>query len=502
MVGGGRTRTTLAAVNSLRRLEPLTAGPGMRGLRGALRDPARSLAAGGVAAALLVGVALAADVPTGTVVLIALCYVPLVFVNLQLALALWVPLAFLQGIPALNLGGEAAGLLIAASWFGTLRSRGEVVRAVFGRHRGLLAILCSLLVWLSLSLGWSDDAGLGIEDLWHWYALALLFVVVMTTLTTMNAIRMVLFAFVAGAVLSVASGVADGSLTNQVDGGARLAGGAGDPNFLAASIVAATVLAGGLLAVARSVAVRWLLAAAITVLIAGLVWSASRGGALAAGVTIIAALVVFKRQRIGVAAVTAVALGIAALTFANAPNALERVTTFDEDGGRSDLWTVAWRMGEDYPIIGVGLNNFLEHSGDYIRRPGEIERADQIVDQPHFVHNTYLQLFAENGLVGLALYLALIGACLRATKLAADRFNARGDLSSETLARVILVASISILAAAVFLSAALDQRLWLLLALGPALVAASSSPARQAPQQTSRDRGSGRNIEKTVEGSV
>ncbi len=479
MVGRGAGGTTLLAVNPPRRLEPLTAGPGVQEPR-ARPDLAVVLAAGGVSSALLVGVALAADVPVGTTVLIALCYVPLVFINLPLALAMWVPLTFLQGIPALNLGGEVAGILIAASWFGTLRSRGEIIKEILSRHRRLLAVLTGLLVWLSLSVGWADDAGLAIDDLWHWYALGLLLLIVMTTLTTTRAIRTVLFAFVGGAVLSVAIGAFDGSLTGPVDGGARLAGGAGDPNFLAASVVAATVIAGGLLTVSRSALVRALLVAAIVVLITGLVGSASRGGALAAGVTILAALVVFRRQRINVAAVTAVALGVAALTFANAPGLWERVTTFNEDGGRSDLWTVAWRMGEDSPILGVGLNNFLVHSADYLQQPGQIERADQIVDQPHFVHNTYLQLYAENGVIGLALYLALIVGCLRATKLAANRFNARGELAFETLALAVLVATISILAAGMFLSAALDQRLWLLLALGPALLAAASRRAQPA----------------------
>ena len=51
---------------------------------------------------------------------------PLVLVNLRLGLALWVPLIFLQGVPALNLGSKAAGLLIVVAWIGNLRSmRGD-----------------------------------------------------------------------------------------------------------------------------------------------------------------------------------------------------------------------------------------------------------------------------------------------------------------------------------------------------------------------------------------
>ncbi len=481
-------RTRLAKVDPLTRLEPLPAG--LAGRRpGPYGGPALALTIGGIGAAVMVGFTIAADVPIGIGVLIALCYLPLVFVNLPMALALWVPLAFLHGIPAFNLGGEAAGLLIAASWFGSLRSRADAVRAIISRHRTLLAALAGLVIWLTLSLGWAEDGGLALADVWHWYAVAVLFLVAATTLPTMETIRLVLLAFVGGAVVAVISGILDGSLTSEVAGGARESGNAGDPNFLAASLVAATVLAGCLFAVGRSLRLRVPLLVAIAVLITGLVWSASRGGALAAGATIIAAFFIFKRQRLAVGAATAVTVGIAALTFANAPTALERVTAFDDDGGRSDLWTVAWRMGADHPIVGVGLNNFVVNSPDYVRRPGEILRADQIVDQTTFVHNTYLQLYAENGLIALALYLLLVGACLAATKRAAERFKARGETASETLARGVLLATISILAAAFFLSAALDQRLWLLLALGPALLAIASRERGSAPTSPGAARG-------------
>jgi O-antigen ligase len=101
-----------------------------------------------------------------------------------------------------------------------------------------------------------------------------------------------------------------------------------------------------------------------------------------------------------------------------------------------------------------------------------------IVDRPSFAHNTYLQLFAEEGIVGLALFLALVGASLRSAYSAANRFERRGQRDLSTLARAVLVATISMLAAGMFLSAALDQRLWLLLALGPALLTLAEGGAR------------------------
>lgn len=438
-----------------------------------LRDPAPWIAVAGLIWALLVGTALAADIRVGVALLLAPCFAVAVLIDLSLGLALWVPLAFLEGVPALNAAGKAAGLVVAVAWLGTLQSRREPAIAPLRSHRVAFGFLAGILAWLSFSLAWSDDPALGFDDLWRWYALALLFAVVVTTVTTARALRLIFAAFVAGAVISVVIGVLDGSLTTAVEGGARFQGSAGDPNILAASIIPATVLAAALLSEARSPLVRGLLFAAIALLTAGIVASGSRGGALAAGATIVAAFVLFKRRRAEVVAVATVALGIAALTFVNSPGTWERVTDFDEDNGRSDLWTVAWRMGQDEPVTGVGLNNFTVHSPDYVREPGELEAVGLIVDRPHIVHNVYLQLFAEGGIVGLALFLGLVGTCLAAAKLAADRFEAQGQRSLSTLARALIVATLGMLAAAVFLSTATDKRLWLLLALGPALLASA-----------------------------
>ena len=424
----------------------------------------------GLAAGALVGVVLAVELKYGVALLLVLVYAVIALVNLPLGVALWVPLIFLEGIGAFNLAGKAAGLMIVVAWVGSLDERRDVVRAALQAHRRLLTVLVGMLVWLSLSLVWADDLALAAKDLWRWYALLAMFVVVITTVTSERALRWVLFAFVGGAVMSIAIGVADGSFTGAADGGARLEGGAGDPNYLAASIVACGVIAASLLALRIRLAGRWLLAAGLLALIAGLVASGSRGGFLAAGGAVVLAFLVFKYRRAHVLAATAVLLGIGALAFLNVPDAWDRVTDFDDDNGRSSLWTVGARMWEDSPVGGVGLNNFVVHSADYVREPGTLENTELVVERPHVPHNTYLQVLAEAGLVGLMFFLLFCGACVRAALLAARGFEARGDWGLGTVARGVVVATGSILAASMFLSAATDKRLWLLLALGPALL--------------------------------
>ena len=440
-----------------------------------LLEPGPAIAAAGLLAAVAVGTVLAADARIGFALLLALCFAVVAVIDLPLGLALWVPFIFLEGIPAFNLAGKAAGVLLVVAWVGNLGERRAAVRAAIATNRGSLVALVALVVWLTLSLAWADDVGLAAAELWQWGALLVMFLLVMTTVTTERTLRWVLMAFVAGAVLSVVIGVADGSFTGEADGGARLEGGAGDPNYLAASIVAAAVIAVSLLALRISTFGRWLLAAALAVLVVGLVSSGSRGGFLAAAAALVLSLIAFKNRRASVLAVTALVLGAGALAFLNVPGAWDRVTDFDDNNGRSSLWTVGARMWEDAPVTGVGLNNFFTHSGEYIREPGTLEHVQLVVEQPHVPHNTYLQILAENGIVGLALFLALCGGCLATAVSTARRLDARANFGLATVSRGVIVATASILAASMFLSAATDKRLWLLLALSAALAASTSA---------------------------
>jgi O-antigen ligase len=467
------------------------AGPRAAGLpTRAVAAPAfRSVAVGAAAMviAAAAGIALAADLRIGAGLVALVLYVPIALTNLPLAIALWVPTTFLQALPAFNLGAEAAGALLAVAWLGTIRATGtaRAVATVIHQNRRTFIALALLLVWLSLSLLWAENPSRVVEDLWHWIALAGLLLVLATTLRTRRAIQLVFAAFVVGALASVLYGVMfSNSLTQPGDASARLQGAGGDPNALAASLVAAVVLAGALAASSPRPWVRAVSVGAIPLLVAGLVASQSRGGGLAALLTVLVAFVVFERGRVHVAAFTLLAIGAAMMWFSTTPGAWERLTNFDAGGGgRSTLWTGGWRAAKDHPVAGVGLNNFRDVGPDYARQPGQLEDVQILAERPRFVHNTYLQLLAENGVLGLLLYLAFTFGCLRAMWMAARRFKAMQSTALETLARAALVATISMMIAAFFLSAAIDARMWILFALGPALLGSASLLAEGRPAE-------------------
>ncbi len=468
-------------------------------------DPARVVSIAVPLAAGLTGIALAANAHLGIALMLALIYLPLAFVSLELAIVLWLPLAFLEAMPTFNLAVKTGGLLLVALWVTVLRQRREPVSEVISHNRPMWAALGGLLLWMTLSLLWAADRGEVLADLWHWYADAVLMLIIATTFGRSRSIRWLIAAFVLGSVVSVAQGIVSGGLsassTAAADSEGRLAGGIGDPNFLAAVIVPAIVLSASLIPSARGMVARWALLGAVPVLAVGLAASESRGGLIAAIAATLAAVVVFKRQRGLVLVFAVTAITMIGAWFVISPSAWDRVTATENGGsGRSDLWAVAWRMVEDKPIFGVGLNNYTVVAGDYLQNSAGISRGDLIVDDREVVHNAYLQLLAETGIVGLALLLVLVSGSMRAAWGAVRRFEAAGQGSLELLTRGYIVAMSGLLAASFFISSGVDKRLWALLALGPALGAAAyrrddltvsgplrlSSPVRQQPHRAGR----------------
>lgn len=447
-------------------------------------NPAAALVVALPLAAALVGVSSAADARLAIAITMGLVYLGIAFINLQLAVALWFPLTFLEALPAFNAAAKAGGLVIVGLWLLALPGIRGQLASVLRRNAKLWLALAGLLLWCSLSLLWASDRGMVLADLWHWYAVALLMLIVATSMVDRRAIVLIAAAFVAGAVLSVGQGVVGSELSTSataIDTASepRLSGGKGDPNFLAAGIVPAMALALALFAYVQRLVPRWLLIGAMAVLALGLAASQSRGGAVAALLAVVAGLVVFRDRRTSVLALTAGIIGVAAAWFAFSPGAWERVTDFDSGGsGRNELWTVAWRMVESNPVHGVGLNNYPAVSGEYVSEPGSLERLDLIVDRAQVAHNAYLQLLAETGIIGLGLFLAVIAASIGAAWRAAQRFQAGGETSLHALAQGVVVATIALLAAAFFISNGVDKRLWVLLALGPATLAAAGRTGR------------------------
>ena len=424
-------------------------------------DGATLLGLGGVLVAALVGIALAVQVSLGVALLAAVLYLPLLVTNYPLAVCLWIPLVFLEGMPAFNLAGKAVGLLLLVGWVGALLTD-STGRAVFARHRRLLEVFALFVVWLTLSLAWAPSPAQAMTAAWQWWAVAFVFLIVATSLQRPETLVRAVEMYVVGAVLTVLAAAATGQLTS----GVRFEGFLGSPNFLAAALVSAAPLAIALAAVRSGLGWRWLCIGTVALLAAGVVATQSRGGLITAAAAWCAAVLVLPRRKQLVAIGLVVAAG-AAVALALNPQASERLQNVETRGtGRVDIWTVAWNMFEDHPLTGVGLSNFARVAPEYVREVGPLDDVHLIVmGANRSVHNTYVQFLAENGVIGLILFLAVVLGCTVAALRAAKLFGAIGRADLVALSHGIWVATVGLLAGYFFRSGGVDRLLWILLGI-------------------------------------
>ena len=431
----------------------------------------------GIILAAAVGGLLAVDLKLGVGALLGVLVIPLVLLNLPLGVAAWVPLTFIEAVPGVSLVAMGLLLVLVSAWISILPGRRVTLGAAAHRHSTLLWTLALLATWTTLSAVWASDSGEALEIVWSWYAALVAFLIVATTITRPRHLVLFLLAMIRGGIVAALVGFLPGS-EGGIDQDGRLSGGLGDPNFLAVGLVVSMSLATGIAVATRSTAVRWSLIGTIGFLAASLAATGSRGGIIAGVASVVVALALARGARIRLGGV--VLLGLALVGFwvtTMSPEMWNRIRDVDTQGtGRVDLWNVAWRMSEDNLILGVGANNFRVESSKYVREPGSPNDIELVTEDPHVVHNIYLQQLAETGVVGLALLAIFLALALRATWLGIHNLEKSGLLRLAVLGRAILVAQIGALSASIFLSNGYDQVLWILLALGPALTMVATNP--------------------------
>jgi O-antigen ligase len=291
-------------------------------------------------------------------------------------------------------------------------------------------------------------------------------------------------AFIAGGLVAACYDLAAPSQFEAEYG--RLESAALDPNELSAVLVPAVAIC-MFIAVNRASDTTVRLSAAVVGMLCGatIVLTVSRGGLIALAVAVLLAVVCAGPLRARIAAIAAVGVVGILIYFAGfaGPSAIEHLESTTQGSqrvqeGRTTIWQVAWRMAQDNPALGVGAGNFQATSIHYVLEPGATRRSDLIIDNPLVVHNTYLETLVELGVVGATLFLGLIGLCVSAVIKAIGAFKRLGNGHMEGMARGLLVAMGGILVADFFISEQFSKALWLLLALGPAMLVVARRQAR------------------------
>jgi O-antigen ligase len=456
-----------------------------------LRERVWQLALCGIA--VLLGLGAGVDPRIALAAAIGLAFVVLVMADLTIGLCLFAVISFLDVLP--HLGGSLVsfskllGFLLAVSWLAKVSSSEDSRNDFLAAHPTFSYVLALFVGWAALSLTWAESSSVGGTPLMRYALNLILFLIVYTAVRTSRQALWVVGAYVIGAGLAAGYGVLNPPGDVPYYDVSRVAGTIGDPNELAAVLVGGTVLAAALAVVLkRSPLVRLACAGASLLCIVGIFLTLSRGGLVALLFALGASIVVGGRWRT-MALLLSVVIGFSGFIYFGyyaSHDAAARVTKVEGGTGRTDIWTVGWRMVEAHPVRGVGVGNFQTSSIHYLLAPGGIQRDEFIVDTPKVAHNTYLHVLAELGVVGLTLFLAIISFALLCVLRAARAFGRLGDLKMELMSRALLVALFGVLAADFFISGMFSKQLWLLLGLGPALLgvarareAAVSQPLQQ-----------------------
>ena len=396
---------------------------------------------------------------------------------------------------------KVVGLLLGVAWLAATAFASKAGMRPLGlvaRQPLLAAAVALFTVWMVVSYVWASDLGLATDSVTRLALNFALFPIVLAFVVERRHVVALFAVFVAASVASVAFGLlTDPSADTPTEG--RLAGAGINPNELGAVLVVAVVLGVGLGLVgswhplARSAAF-----AGAAISTAGLFLTQSRGALFGLAVAILVApLAVGRGRRLAAVVIAAAAVFCAVAWFGvvASESTRKRVTNPSAEGGsgRTDLWTVGWRMVEDHPIRGVGVGNFPARSVDYLLRPGRTDSDRYIVDTPKVPHNIYLAVLAELGIVGFLLFVTILATALAAVIQAARQFTRRGQRVLDLLSRTLLIALVGYLAALFFSSQLFEKQLWLLLATAPALLAI----AQRAPGEERMPRAARRHAART-----
>lgn len=455
-----------------------------------------ALALGGVASLGLSAVLLLAILAAPFLLLVTFArphwgvafYVVLVYTDLLSVLTEY------QGVPPL---ARFSGAVLLAAVLG--------YRLVV-RHQGLA--MDEMTWWLvaygvvvALGLVYARSPELVLPNVVEFGRSFLTFLVIINAITTPGRLHRTLWALLgAGVLLSLLTlyqtftghfentfgGLAQVNFSEIAGGenGARPGGTNGDPNYYGQSLLILVPLGFYLASRGGNFVLRLLGLASSGVLALATIFTYSRGDALALA-AVLGAAALYKRPKLPYWVVGAIAL---ALLLPLVPsNYLARLTTIldvvqgnrqtilteESIRGRAGAAQAAIAMFSDHAILGVGRENYPLYELDYL---SGTELANHAKGIPP--HDLYLEVAAEQGVVGILIFGGIMLGVGRALSEARRRFRELNDRAQAELAVWLAIGLLGYMVSGLFLHGAFLSILWLQVALIVALrqVARAASP--------------------------
>jgi len=254
--------------------------------------------------------------------------------------------------------------------------------------------------------------------------------------------------------------------------GYRIMGPVGDPNFYAMVMLVLVPLALERLLDESSRPLRLMALWALTVIALTVVFTYSRGGFVALAAAIFAWFFLYPLRAkyfpililVGVAFFMLIPQEyIARIStlkeLISAPSVGFRTQDFALRGRASET-LAGMEMIKQNPILGVGLNNYTVHYMEYAKSLGLAPTATE-----RAAHNLYIEVAAETGLLGLSVFLVLLGTM---AKNIIDSWKKLKFMRRDDLARMVAAIGAGIfgyLTASIFIHSAYPRYFWLLVGI-------------------------------------
>jgi O-antigen ligase len=257
----------------------------------------------------------------------------------------------------------------------------------------------------------------------------------------------------------------------------RLSGPVGDPNFFAQVMVVLALLGVERFVHDKNFFVKILAGWAAAVSTLTVIFTFSRGATIALVLALMAFFWIYRLKPFQM--VVVLMLGVVLLLFVP-PTYYERVLTIkdvlpSQNGqidvrsdraiqGRASENLTAWVMLSRHPLMGVGLNNFTYLYQEYTKSLGLAPSATS-----RSPHNLYLEVAAETGVVGLTVFLLMVGLAFRSILYARKKFIEAEMDDYANMATGYAIAFTGYMLSAVFVHAAYPRYFYLLLGIAYAL---------------------------------
>ena len=339
--------------------------------------------------------------------------------------ALAIPVVYSSGLDVFSLPkellfrGEAIALLAAAVFWATAARRTWMLRA----RQPAIILTVAIVAWTAITTATSTNRLLSADSLITVVAAAVIFIatLVAAETTSVVAVDVLMAGACANAALVILQELEIWSPfthAERVTGHYTSVGFLGNTNYVG-TFLAAPALAAVVMAVAASGRRRWIYAAIAALLVVGLGLTGTRTGiaALIAGLAVFA----FRHSRraalaFAAAVVIVVLLALSPKTAlgARARDVIDAAAKRDFERLFSERllpWLAAANMARDHPLLGVGPGCFHYRYMSYRvamngRYPAEWLRG--FPGNWGAAHNDHLQVAAETGVPGYALFLAAI----------------------------------------------------------------------------------------------